>query len=241
MNQQTQTPSTETIPTPPPAKAAKSRSLSAGQAEVIAKLKGQFDVDEDQILFLNPDDPDEPWIPPGELTSIARQSGAFTNIAEGFDSYIDPLKQIVHSATVIDNAGKVFTRTGVATIGERAAGNDRGVDEHALAAARAIGSALRSAGFDPFRSGSIVSLKQVKRPTASEAEDRVNDLRAIHSIAREKGLITKTDEGATDDRAYRDWLYKHFRVMSAARLDEPTRKSLINKLKQEPDDEEMIA
>jgi hypothetical protein len=237
---QTQT-QTEKTPVPP----AVSRRLTPGQSDVIDKLKARFDIDEDRILFLDPEHPDTPWIPPGELTSIARQSEAFTNIAEGFDSFIPELKQIVHSATIVDNAGKVYTRTGVATIGERLSkfiSNMVGdVDEHSLAAARAISAALRSAGFDPFRSGSVVSLGTIKRSTSDEATDRVNDLRTIHAIAQQKGMITSDETGLKNDRRYRNWLFQHFEVMSASRLDEPTRKRVINLLKQEPDSEESIA
>ena len=65
--------------------------------ETIAQgLAAQFGIDPERVYFPNTEKPDEPWLPAESLITIARQSGDFQTIDEGFDQFIAPLNQVVH-------------------------------------------------------------------------------------------------------------------------------------------------
>lgn len=208
------------------------------QDEIAARLASEFDIDADRILFLNPDKPEEPWLSAEALVTIARRSGNFQAIDETFNQYIAPLNQVVHSATVVDKDGRSYTRSGVATIGER-----EEVDDHTLAAGRAVGAALTAAGFNPLRPGGVVSIHQSRQQAAGQsqadpAQSRNTDLKRIHALAVEKGLIKTLPGDQRDMVEYRKALKANYGVTSAAGFDVHQRASLINYLEQLPDVDE---
>jgi hypothetical protein len=188
---------------------------SREQQELVARLADQFDIDPEKVLFLNKEKPLEPWLNYKALVTIARASGEFKQVAEDFSEYIPaPLNQIVHSATVVNNQDQIFTRSGVATIGEQLPNEDV-PDEHALAAARAMRSALDDAGFDPTKAGSQVPelhLEADAHAVALENANRMKDLARIHIIAAEKKLIVPVegDEERNNTTQYRAFLLEKF-------------------------------
>jgi hypothetical protein len=202
------------------------------QQSIAEKLAAQHNIDADRILFLNEQKPEEAWLPAESLITIARQSEMFLNIVEGFDQYIAELKQIVHTATVVNTAGRSFARTGVATVDER-----EDIDDHSLAAGRAVSAALTAAGFNPLRPGSLVAVgsqQAAQTPASSaqadEAASRNSDLRRIHALAAEKGLIIPLSGGLWDRMGYRQFLKQHYQTHTAANFDPIQRASLINAL-----------
>lgn len=203
------------------------------QQQIAEKLAREFDIDAERVLFLNSDKPEEPWLSAEALTTIARRSGEFNGIDEGFDQHIAGLNQIVHRATVTDKGGRVYTRSGVATVGER-----QDIDDHALAAGRAVGAALTAAGFNPLRPGGVVSINSRQQAGAAQGEEansRSTDLKRIHAIAEEKGLIRRGRDGSIDRTGYRTFLLTNYNTTTAAQFDEAQRASLINALQQLPD------
>lgn len=204
------------------------------QQETAERLASEFDIDAERIYFLNEEKPDEPWLPAEALVTIARRTDNFNGIDEGFDQFIPQLNQIVHRATVTDKAGRVYTRSGVATVGER-----QDIDDHALAAGRAVSAALTAAGFNPLRPGSVVSSgarQQQHGGVAStdEVSSRNTDLKRIHALAEEKGLIRRMAGDVIDRSGYRTFLLTNFNVTTAVTLDEVQRASLINLLERLP-------
>ena len=219
------------------------KDLTIKQLEIRRQLGEQFNIDPERILFLNESKPEEPWLPAEALMTIARQSGDFKGIDESVDQYIEPLKQIVHRATVIDAVGRTYTRCGVATLGER-----EDVDDHALAAGRALNAALTAAGFNPLRPGAVVTLDlplPKNAPTGAsvvaEANSRTIDLKRIHLIAAEKGLIKHRRNGEKDVSAYRQMLKQNFGVSTVVAMSATERASLINYMQQLPDVDEFAA
>jgi hypothetical protein len=214
----------------------KSQQRTITQQGVAEKLAREFDIDPERILFLNPEKPEEPWLSAEALVTIARQSGNFQAIDEGYDQFIAPLNQVVHHATVTDKEGRVYTRSGVATIGER-----QDIDDHALAAGRAVGAALTAAGFNPLRPGAVVSINarpHVGAALGEEANSRNTDLKRIHALAEEKGLIRRGPNDSIDRTGYRAFLLTNFNTTTAVSLDETQRASLINAIEQLPRVEE---
>lgn len=218
---------------------------TSGQLSVIEQLTANFDIDAERILFLNPRDPNDPWIPPDELESIARQAGGFQSINIDYDNYVEQLKQVVFKATVVDDQGRIFGRPGVATIGEKTPVGE--IDVQILAAGRALNAALKAAGFHPLKSGSVVSLddrratrqnqqlstEQREQQAATDAAvSRRDDLKLIHAIAEEKNLIIRGN-GFKNDKPYRDWLFRNFSVSTAVELNAAERASVINQLRLE--------
>lgn len=216
------------------------------QNEVIEQLTAHFSIDADRILFLNPREPNDPWIPADELESIARQAGGFQSIDVDYDNFIEPLQQVVYKAVVVDEQGRRFGRTGVATIGEETPIGD--IDVQILAAGRALSAALRAAGFHPLKSGSVISLddrRTSRQPqklsaehveiqaAADAAHSRRTDLAAIHALAAEKNYIVRVN-GTTNDNPYREWLFRNFGVSSAVELNAAQRASVINLLRLAP-------
>jgi hypothetical protein len=207
----------------------KPRVLSIQQQSIAKDLAQQFEIDVERIYFLNPDKPEEPWLPAESLLIIARNSGNFQTIDESFDQYVESLNQIIHRATVITKDSCTFTRSGVATRGEQ-----QDIDDNALAAGRAVSAALTAAGFNPLKPGTVIELKFT--PNADDTQSRRQDLRRIHAIAEQKGLIKRGVTGGVPDRsAYRAFLQEHFKTNTAAGFDATQRASLINRLDQLPD------
>lgn len=220
------------------------KELTINQLEIRRGLGEQFNIDPERILFLNEGKPEEPWLPAEALMTIARQSGNFKAIDESVDQFIEPLRQIVHRATVIDVDGRSYTRCGVATLGERG-----DVDDHALAAGRALNAALTAAGFNPLRPGAVVTLDlnlapgapHVETTPAGEAQARTIDLKRIHVLAAEKGLIKHLRNGEKDARAYRQMLKERFGVSTVIAMNQAERASVVNYIQQLPDVDEFAA
>jgi hypothetical protein len=211
----------------------KPRNLTLKQQSVAEGLAARFNIDPERIYFLNPDKQDEAWLPAESLITIARQSGDFQTIDEGFDQFIDPLNQIVHYAAVVTKGGLTFRRSGVATIGER----DE-MDDHALAAGRAVSAALTAAGFNPLRPGVVADLnkrKEAAQPLGVELTTRQRDLKRIHALAVQKGLLKPMAGGGYNRDGYKRFLVEHYGVSTSIEFNETKRASLINSLEQLPD------
>lgn len=207
--------------------------------EIINQLRTQFNLTDsacDRILFLNPKDYYEPWIPADVLQAIARQIDGFKDSSITHDKFVSETQQVVYKATVFDTAGRSYTRTGVAMVGEKPNGFD--ISHDSLAEGRALGAALSAAGFHPYKSASVVDLSEVRtlietrRQEAAytgiedEASLRRKDLQQIHAIAEKKGLII-----GKDDSRYRQFLLEKYGVRTAAVLDADKRAMVINALK----------
>jgi hypothetical protein len=212
-------------------------SRNREQQQLVARLADQFNIDPEKVLFLNKEKPLDPWLNYKALVEIARQSGEFKQIAEDFSEFIPPpLNQVSHTATVVNLQGQVFTRSGVATIGEMLP-NESVPDEHDLAATRAMRKALDTAGFDPTKVSSPVldlKLPPDEHAAALERESRQKDLARIHILAEEKGLKVpiEGDEERSDASRYRAFLLERFPNSngSAVGMDPATRAQLINAL-----------
>lgn len=209
---------------------------TAKQSEIADQLFQFFGIKAEKILFLNPKDENEPWIPSAELESIARQVGGFSTINVTFDQYVEARNQVIYQAVVVDSSGRNFSRSGSAKLGEKP--NNEEIDTDVLASGRALGAALTAAGFNPYKSGSIVNLETMKEhhkpqnlsaseiqehQEKDEAELRLKDLNQIHALATEKGLTI-----GKDDSRYRKELLENFGVRTAAVLDVKGRAAIIN-------------
>jgi hypothetical protein len=216
---------------------------TAKQTEILSKLTQNFDIDETRILFLNPRDEAEPWIPADELTSIARQHGGFKSIGVEHEKFIPETNQVIYTATVVDAQDRIYIRSGAATFGETA-GNGLDIDADTLAQGRALGASLRAAGFHPYKSGSIVDLGEFRRAAMKltseeqglqkiedESISRKNDLAQMHKLAEEKGLIVVRPGNVRDMTKYRSELKLRFNTDTAATLDRAGRAAVINWLK----------
>ncbi len=202
------------------------------QQEILTNLSTNFRIDGTRVLFINARDENDPWIPSDELESIARQLNGYKHSSVLHDKYIAETKQVAYVATVETSGGTIYNRSGVAMIGERT-----DIDADTLAAGRALGAALRAAGFHPYRSGSVVDFAEMRQeieakrimesiPQAvDETAVRAKDLRQIHAIAVEKKLIVGKDYSI-----YRNWLFVHYGFYSAVMLDAAQRQSVINAL-----------
>ncbi|MGA9768839.1 MAG: hypothetical protein WBV94_07360 [Blastocatellia bacterium] len=203
------------------------------RGQIAKQIEEEYGVDRSRVFFLNERNPLEPWLPPDALAAIARKSGGFQTIEETFDQFIPELNQVVHQATVIDEQGRVFKRSGVATIGEQNVAGE--FDEHRLAAGRALGAALSDAGFNPIKTKPFKPVATFAdtdpQNRADEYEQKNNDLAQIHILARQAGLI-KENDSQLDERDYRKYLRETFKVGSAMILDSTQRASLINALRQ---------
>ena len=193
------------------------------------------------------DNANEPWIPPDVLQGIANDIGTFSFIGIEFSQYVRELEQHIWTATVVDDKGRTFVRPGVATIGEESGAGEDGsglnIDAHLLAQGRALQAALSAAGFHPFKpayrggkKAQDVPSHTGQRPTerdvelqrrADESALRGKDLRQIHALAEECGLMIGSDR-----RNYRRWLVANYNVKTAALMTAGERASVINALSQ---------
>jgi len=209
---------------------------SESQKKLAAELGQQLHIDPDRILFFP-----EPWLPPEALTAIARQSDKIKTLDEGYQEFIPSLNQVAHHATVIDYKGRTWGRSGIATVDEHAE-----VDAHVLAAGRCISAALTSAGVNPLRPGSIVELSELPSPEPLDGDEVANknkELRQIHLIATQKGLIkiieVPGEKPRRDYTEYRMRLGQWFKgVTTAAGFDHLQRQSVIEALNRLPDVDE---
>lgn len=220
--------------------------LNPEQQKNLDRLRLEFGLSQaalDRCRFF--DNANEPWIPPDILQAIANEIDRFTYTAVKFDKYIRELEQCIWMATVIDDQGKTFDRPGVATIGEASGAEETdglNIDAHLLAQGRALQAALGAAGFHPFKPGYRVKANEGvpshtgQLPTereielqrkADESALRGKDLRQIHALAEECGLIIGNDR-----RNYRRWLKANYGVETAALMTAGERASVINALSQ---------
>ncbi len=207
---------------------------TAKQQEIALNLEAEYGIDGTRILFLNPRNPNDPWIPPTILEAIARKFDEYRSSSVAHDKYIPETAQVIYMATVTDSKDRIFTRSGVATFGEVSGERDE-IDADILAQGRALSAALNAAGFNPVKSVPMVNFadeaENEKQPRAQfvieeEAALLKKDLRQIHALAVEKGLIV-----GKNDIEYRVWLAQHFNVKTSAILDAGDRARVINKLK----------
>ena len=192
----------------------------------------QLGIDPNRILFF---ENGQPWLREDELHQLARRSGLFQETDCEFRQYVSELNQIIYRAVVTDIHGVRFSRSGVATIGETV--NGVKCDPHDLSASRAMRNALDAAGFDPFKTGSVIPIElesdnvDCKREKAVEAlkklihfdsdsvDSRHSDLARIHILAVEAGLIVKKAEGVrADSTRYYDWLEETVTRMTGAKM-----------------------
>lgn len=215
------------------------RVLTANQQASLNILKNNFALSPDElnrVLFFT--DNETPWIPPDLLQAIALQVGSNRYVGVKFDQIIEKLNQICWIATVIDDRERTFERSGIATIGE--APQDKEIDTHVLAGGRALQAALNAAGFNPFKAGFVAIVTKAddqESPDAMSVDERsaflleeemalrLKDLRQIHKLAADCGLIVGRDQ-----RRYREWLMAKYNVHSSIELDAKTRASVINSL-----------
>lgn len=204
--------------------------LNAEQVAVIKDLTHEYGIDPGDIMFL---DSGEPWLSSRVRLEIARKSEVFESISEGFDQFIPALSQVVHSAEVMTRAGRSFRRSGVAEIGETLANSEK-ADAHELAASRALGAALDAAGFNPLKKKRSARMKiDFEAVDAGDpAQVRLNQLKVIHLLAKDAGLIAfNPDTDRQDDTEYRKFLAQHWRVISASGMNETERASVIAALR----------
>lgn len=207
------------------------RTLSSDQERKARDLAEKYGIDKDRILFFNSSDPLDPWIAPDELLSIARREEAFLEIEVTFHQWVPGLDLICYMATVINNDNRIFKLTGAAKMGEARPG---GPDEHTIASGRALGAALRAAGFHPLKSGSVVGNSPQAGSSisyADEARIRTNQLAQIHLLAEKAGLILGVPGQRKDMTRYRAWLTEGFGTDTAAVLTEPERTQVITELR----------
>lgn len=188
------------------------------QLAIAKDLATTLGIDVTNIYFLNPAKPVEPWLTAHALTTVARQSDELREVADEFVAHIPELSQIIYRGLVVDAQGRRFSRTGVATFGEK------NIDTHTLAAGRAVAAALTAAGFNPLRRGSVVARFPERQPV-DDAASRNNDLKRIHALASRAGLIH-----GRDFVGYRNLLREYFGTDTAADFDGVKRGSLINLL-----------
>lgn len=167
----------------------------------------------------------QPWLSSEQLTTIARTSAKFSSVVVQFNSKVDD--QIIYYANVTDDQGRNYGRTGVATIGETLH-NGETADPHELAASRSLRSVLAMAGFDVFKTAPVVPLRAVES-RAIEMVTRSSQIKRLHALATERGLIIRTPEGV-DRSGYTAWLEEEFNCSSCAGFTETEFELAINKL-----------
>lgn len=215
--------------------------LTKTQTEIVSRLVETFGIDGNRILFLNPKNPNDPWIPVSQLEIIARQIEGYRDSEVEFDQFIEQTQQFIYKATVIDSQNRRFTRPGVATLGEKPIEGEE-FDPHYLAAGRALSAALKSAGFHPcevdFRRESKAEFSGPN--PADVAKERQKQLGVIHEKAKEKGLIITFFDGTLDVTRYKEKLLEKFGKTSAAELDESGRLAAINWLEHYTPDRKIV-
>ncbi|HKQ06633.1 MAG TPA: hypothetical protein VJ464_15980 [Blastocatellia bacterium] len=203
------------------------RQYTVEQSLVVSTLSKEYGIDPDRVFFPDEKNPSKPWLGADELLAIARKSDRFMEVIEGYDDFIPALNQVVHRARVVDRDGHAFERCGIATISEPAPDGSP-ADGHSLAGSRALVATLTAAGFNPLRG--ITKARGQVITYDDAAEQRKSQLRQIHALAEEGGLILYSD-GGRDDGRYRQFLRDHFNVDSVTSMNATERASVINKLK----------
>lgn len=226
------------------------RQKTQQQQKIANKLADTFGIDAEKIRFLNKYDELEPWIPPSELMAIAREHGTFQEVSVNYDKYIQESQQVVCVAKVVNSQGTIFSNFGVATAKVEAE-----IAADVIASGRALGAVLRDAGFNPLKSNPIIDIAfNPKKQDAYQSSGhsfegikRTRDIRRIHALAEELGMIVFDDrsgERIRDDAAYRWFLAEHFPDLfesmekaSVVGLSAMNRQRVIDKLIEERDGE----
>ena len=216
--------------------------LDNARKGIVDGLVDQYGIDGEKILFLNKNNLLEPWIPPAELKAFARRHGGFKRLDTKFDKFIPETNQVVCVAELVDKDGVEYSNFGVATKDEgRELGNESLAE--LLASGRAVSATLADAGFHPLKSNSVVNSEQSNQienmkvtDFASAAVKRNRDIRRIHALAYECGLIMRDENGENKSR-YRQWLFNNFPAFfdsvedaSSGKLTILERQQVINKL-----------
>jgi len=223
--------------------------MSTAPISMLNELQQVYGINPNDVLRLD----GKPWLSSEQLATIARKAGGFVSIDVDFKEYVPDLKQVLWVASLIDNEGRTYRRTGVATIGEKLpSGQD--VSPNDLAASRALRSALTMAGYDVFKGGTVVNLSPEVAKRLANYKPQPSDIRFVqepnevvqvpdwpglrrnflaelHALAQEVGLITIGEDNKPNLSAYRDWLLEEFDVNSSASFDEAEFAQAINKLK----------
>jgi hypothetical protein len=212
---------------------------TAQQTERAAELATLLNIDARRILFFE-DRPDEPWLSPEALNTIARRSDRYKELHETFQEFIAPLGQVAHQATFVDVDGKVYGRSGVATVDDSAE-----IDPHTVAAGRAISAALTAGGINPLRPGAAVDLGELKlsarTEAAAEKQTRRSDIARIHILAKRKGLIVESEvtPGKEDRTKYKQFISDRFNgATTSTELSQLQRASLIEAMERLEDVDE---
>lgn len=170
------------------------------QQEIVSNLVNRFGIDGERILFLNSRDENDPWIPPSVLEQIARQMEGYRSSSVQHDKFIPQTSQTVYLATVTDSLDRIFTRSGVATVGE-IPNSVKEIDTDYLAMGRALSAALNAAGFNPVKAVKMVDfrdeaayeqLPKKQFAVEDEAIRRTKDLGVIHALAEKKRTYQNT-------------------------------------------------
>lgn len=196
-------------------------SIKQEQRQIAEWYAERFGIEAGEVLFLNDRDPYEPWFNKDALLAICRTSPKVREVGERFDQFCAQLKQVIHTARLVRDDNKVFEMSGVATIGEKLGG--KAVDEHKLAAARALRSAMDGAGFNPLKPSTLV---EASGGAVDQSGTRLNELKTIHILARRVGLIDGKDHSK-----YRKFIKERFGTATAGTLDQKQRASLISLLR----------
>ncbi len=222
------------------------QTRTPAQQKIVSTLVTNFKIDGSRVLFLNKEDPLDPWIPASLLEKIARQIPGYQSSSVDYNQLIELTQQFVYTATVIDTQNRVFTRPGVAMIDEQHPETDEIFDPHKLAGGRALSAALKAAGFHPSEVDFGRELEAAQRrrnesePVLAEAKRRTDQLGVIHKLAAEKGLVLKLEDGGLDITRYREKLQEKFGTNTAAALNETERLAVINWLDNYTDEHEII-
>lgn len=208
--------------------------LDAAQVHQIDYLRREHGVDPSEVTILSNG---EPWLNSKTRLRIAEASEFFESIESTFDKcFTEPASsptrpggvQVVHNTTVV-RQGRPYTMPGIAMIGEKL-WNGEEADAYDLSRSRSIANACDAAGFNPLRRPRSIPTQSQNEEADADAEAveaalRVKDLRRIHVVARQVGLIRGLEE-----RLYRGFLREFYQVDSSAAMDLMQRHLLINKM-----------
>ena len=190
---------------------------TAEQEKELEYLEREYGITSDQVRWF---DSGTAWLTSKALITVAMSSGQVSEIVEGVDRAIPEFNQVSHFARVVTASGMTLQLVGVATLGE-ALWNGESADAHELAGSRALVSVLDAVGINPLKEarkrgdavGRVEGNLQEGIYDASARHD-AKQIREVHAIAREAGLIRLVD-GVESYEAYRD----HMRTWSLCTLD----------------------
>ena len=200
--------------------------LTDQQQEQLDYLMTEYGIEPDQVKWFESGDP---WLSSKALIKIARFSGLIKEITKGIDKTIPEFSQVAHFARAVDREGFSLQLVGVAAISEPL-WNGEIADEHELAGSRALVNVLDAFGVNP--------LKGTQKSGTPAEQHRLKQIKEIHALARDCGLITEDEEGLQVLTAYRDFLAQWSLraigrvVTTSVALDQLGRASLISALRE---------